>query len=81
MREVSAARMVAATFGWFLVTYLILWGSGLLSLVIPRDDSDPPKGSHSGLNVYRDALTGCEYLGRLGALTPRLSADGKQVCR
>lgn len=33
--------------------------------------------------VYRDSVTGCEYLatGQYHALTPRLDATGKQVCK
>ena len=36
-----------------------------------------------GLAVYRDSLTGCEYLRPIGysALTPRVDADGKHICR
>lgn len=50
----------------------------------PRDDSDPP-GGRSGFSVYRDNLTGCEYIGwdtLWGkAITPRMGVDGRQVCR
>jgi hypothetical protein len=52
---------------------------------IERDDSDPP-GGRSGLIIFTDNLTGCQYLARSsfnGApepLTPRLHADGTQVC-
>lgn len=33
--------------------------------------------------LYRDRVTGCEYLstGNTASLTPRMGADGKQVCR
>jgi hypothetical protein len=50
-----------------------------------RDNSDPP-GGYSGLIIYTDELTGCQYLARPslnGApspLTPRQRADGTQVC-
>jgi hypothetical protein len=33
--------------------------------------------------VYRDRVTGCEYLTKghaTSSLTPRMDADGKQVC-
>lgn len=47
----------------------------------PRDDTDAP-GKRSGLNLYTDNKTGCQYLsapfGR--ALTPRLDANGQQIC-
>ncbi len=44
-----------------------------------RDDSDGVK--RSGMIVYTDALTGCQYLGTImGSITPRLDKDGKIVC-
>lgn len=32
--------------------------------------------------LYRDPVTKCEYLsrGNLGGLTPRMRADGQQIC-
>ena len=35
------------------------------------------------LQVFRDTLTGCEYLARAdrGGLTPRLNAKGDHICR
>lgn len=52
-----------------------------------RDDSDPPNG-RSGMVIFKDHLTGCEYLARPAmaplmaqVLTPRMGADGRQVCR
>lgn len=46
-----------------------------------RDDSDPPDG-HSGMTIYTDHLTGCQYLKKGGSsLTPRLDRDGKQICK
>ncbi|MYM65455.1 hypothetical protein GTP45_01230 [Pseudoduganella sp. FT55W] len=50
-----------------------------------RDDSDPP-GGRSGLLIYTDNLTGCQYLSRPRfllkpePLAPRMRADGTQVC-
>lgn len=44
-----------------------------------RDDTDPPNG-RSGMLLYTDALTGCQYLSqrRIG-LTPRVDGKGKHV--
>lgn len=48
----------------------------------PIDDTDTAFGKSSGMAPRRDALTGCEYLEtRGGGLTPRLGADGRQICR
>lgn len=34
------------------------------------------------VKAYRDSETGCEYVGIQGrALTPRMGAAGKQICR
>lgn len=50
-----------------------------------RDDSDPPHG-RSGLLIFTDHLTGCQYLARSSLnggpepLQPRMRADGRQVC-
>lgn len=52
------------------------------SLAMGRDDTDPPNG-RSGLRLFTDAKTGCQYLSDPhgnSALTPRLGADGRQVC-
>ena len=44
-----------------------------------RDDTDPP-GARSGLTLYTDHETGCQYLSEGSGLTPRLGPDGKQIC-
>jgi len=50
------------------------------ALYTPRDNSDPP-GGRSGMAIYVDHLTGCEYLFRAG-LTPRMDGNGRQLgCR
>jgi len=45
----------------------------------PKDDSDGPT-ENSHMDVYTDHLTGCQYLSNW-SLTPRMGADGKQICR
>ena len=66
----------------FAVLMALLWGLILyqsLQPYEPRDDSDgPTEPSH--MDVFTDHLTGCQYLYR-GSLTPRLGADGKQICK
>ena len=39
---------------------------------------NPPK--RSGLRIYRDQLTGCEYLASPYGMTPRLDQNGNIVC-
>lgn len=46
--------------------------------------SDVAKGKEANEPVvYRDSVYGCEYLttGQYNTLTPRMGADGKQVCK
>ena len=45
----------------------------------PRDDSDGPH-ENSHMEVFTDYLTGCQYLYHY-SLTPRMGADGKQICK
>ena len=60
------------------VAYLLLRAAG--SFFAPYDDTDPP-GGRSGLVLYTDHLTGCQYLARpfSGALTPRLDGRGRHL--
>lgn len=64
-------------------TLILLWLASLLlsPVTVPRDDSDSPS-KRSGMSLYIDYGTGCQYLSTpiFGSLTPRLDADGKQIC-
>jgi len=63
-------------------TFIIAWIGIVILLFIynPYDDTDPENG-RSGLSVYIDNKSGCQYLGTLfGGLTPRLNREGKQYC-
>lgn len=80
----NRALTIAFVIYMFIVTYGWIRGAGL-------DDTDPPRTSdwfpeRSGMELFADHLTGCQYLrgGSLfggSALTPRLDANGKQVCK
>ncbi|WP_431222239.1 hypothetical protein ACQ86O_17955 [Serratia sp. L9] len=44
------------------------------------DDTDGTR--RSGMALYTDAATGCQYLGVSGyGITPRMDKDGYQVCK
>lgn len=60
---------------------VIVTGNIIISLVNnDHDNSDPPHG-RSGMNIYTDHLTGCQYLEvPFSGVTPRLGTDGKQIC-
>lgn len=47
---------------------------------VPRDDSDASTVVRSGMTPRTDHLTGCQYLTGGGGITPRMGADGKQIC-
>jgi hypothetical protein len=42
-------------------------------------DSTDGQHERSGMSLYVDHGTGCQYLGRIGVLTPRMQGDGKQA--
>jgi len=64
--------------GLFFVFALI---SKLVIDVLPinRDDTDGEWPNRSGLKVYTDALTGCQYLSNGSTLTNRMDIDGSQI--
>jgi len=49
---------------------------------IPHDTTDP-EGGRSGLSLYIDELTGCQYIrvGFFTKLTPRLDENGAHLCK
>jgi len=54
-------------------------------LLLPLGGCDKPVSETvptvANLYVYRDAGTGCEYVGASHhGITPRLGRDGKQIC-
>ena len=50
-----------------------------LNLFTDTDNSDVNRSNRSGMSIYTDNLTGVQYLGKSGTLTPRLNADGTVV--
>lgn len=55
-----------------------------LTLLTPKDDSDPPgRGERSGMGVHTDARTGCQYLSHpRGGLIERRNGRGEHLgCR
>ena len=44
------------------------------------DSTDAPD-QRSGMRLYTDHLTGCQYLGTKSGLTPRRDAAGKIICK
>lgn len=66
------------------VLFIVALLSIALAACSKRDNSDPPEG-RSGFEVFTDSLTGCQYIGwgdgaQGKAITPRMNADGKQIC-
>lgn len=67
---------------WLVVAILVM-----APFLMPYDDTDPPRDdlwrSRSGLVLYTDSKTGCQYVkaGLFGGITPRLSEEGKPICR
>lgn len=77
----------AVTSGVVRAIGVVAFGVLVLSLLAkvfydtPKDDTDPVDG-RSGLSIYTDHSTGCQYLsvGAGGGLTPRLNSDGVAMC-
>ena len=72
MRLTSAVFVGACAWALWLV----------LDAIVPRDDTDPP-GGRSGMALYTDNRTGCQYLrgGYFSSLTPRMDEMGEHICR
>lgn len=50
--------------------------------VAPTDDSDASPTKRSGMKIYKDALTGCEWVKMPGTpAVERTWPDGRQICR
>ena len=68
---------------WLIFAAILVAGP----LFQPYDDTDPPSATpywgRSGLGLYTDHKTGCQYVkaGMFGGTTPRLDDSGKPVCR
>lgn len=70
---------------WGAVCSMLLLYAGVDYLMgdrRPLDPTDSLDGKRSGMAFYVDHGTGCQYVGGLLNVTPRLGADGKHVgCR
>lgn len=77
----TVAVALRILFLWSLVAFGIYLFAQHMLPSVPYDDTDPP-GARSGLRLYTDAKTGCQYIGSgfLGAPTPRLDVQGKHIC-
>ncbi|ELF4899473.1 hypothetical protein RNH31_004395 [Salmonella enterica] len=60
----------------FVLVWVVSWV--LFKTGVTRDSTDG--SSPSNLTLYTDAATGCQYLGNGNGLTPRLDAQGYQMC-
>jgi hypothetical protein len=62
---------------WAIVVAILVW-----AWFQPYDSTDDTlRKERSGLAIYTDHGTGCQYVGRFfGGLTPRLDKDGKPMC-
>lgn len=71
---------VTKAVAWICAAIIVL---GLIGSIVgyPQKDDTDPSGGRSGLKIYTDSGTGCQYLSVSGGgVTPRLSADGQPIC-
>lgn len=75
-------KRAALYFFWFLLVGIAL---SMADSVRPYDSTDDETaGVRSGLILFVDNLTGCQYLkgGFFGGVTPRVDGNGSQIgCR
>jgi hypothetical protein len=67
---------------WFavsIISLLVYFAAVIYTAYQPHDTTDP-EGGRSGMRLYTDTATGCQYLGTWGGLTPRMDEQGKQIC-
>ena len=58
---------------WFLLAYAMIIILTATPLMRDSTDSKEWGNGRSGMNIYRDKLTGCQYLGLPGGgITPRM---------
>lgn len=71
---------VTKVLAWICAAIIVL---GLIGSAVgyPQKDDTDPSGGRSGLKIYTDSGTGCQYLSvSSGGVTPRLNADGHPIC-
>jgi len=61
-----------------IIVLVIVWIASLFS----TDDTDKSGWKRSGMQLYTDHKTGCQYLsgGLFGGITPRVDENGKHIC-
>jgi len=71
---------VTKAVAWICAAIIVLGLIGSLVGYQKKDDTDPVDG-RSGLKIYTDSGTGCQYLSVSGGgVTPRLNVDGHPIC-
>ena len=71
----TSARVASISIALILISWIF-------EIFIPYDNTDDVgKQKRSGMGLYTDNLTGCQYLsnGMFSALTPRLNNKNEQV--
>lgn len=77
----EAAKLIVWTV-WFVWAVMVLTIISDAAGMRAGWDSTDGQNVRSGMSLYVDHGTGCQYLGRIGVLTPRMQGDGKQAgCR
>ena len=69
---------ISATVGAFMAVTVIIVLIGSIS-THPVDATDIDAGHRSGMRILTDSETGLQYLSGMFWITPRMSADGKQM--
>ncbi len=74
----SARTVLWVVFVWLVGYAFTLW---CIHTFLPLDSTDAADGTRSGFTLLTDHGTGCEYLKHGNALTVRIDAAGRHICR
>lgn len=62
-----------------LIFLMVIIITVTIAIDIPRNNSDTSR-ERSGLSIYTDTLTGCQYLSTWAGLTLRVDKNNKPIC-
>jgi len=86
-KDMDAKTGVRLSFGAMATVAIILYTIYGIVVVLsfPLEhpmgfDHDGPRDGASGMRIFTDAKTGCQYLRVGDSITPRLDRNGHQIC-
>lgn len=80
---IEAVEYMGKKFSWHIFILIVCLSIGILLGDFFKFGYDSTDGkSRSGLGLYTDNLTGCQYLSaKNSGITPRVDSEGNHICR